>query len=84
MALGHDNSELRSQQDMGNLVEFDPQDRRYCWNSFGFSVHFELTNNSIQYLFTLVSNITHKKNNKQKKLLKLGDCVRNVSIYNIL
>ena len=68
-----------------DVIEFDNKSKefKYCC---GYSVVFEFSNNSINYLFRLVSNmktIENKFRTTQKRL-KLGECIKNVNLSNII
>ena len=68
----------------GQFIEFDNKDRMY--GCCGYSVTFEFSNNSITYLFNIISNMRYidEKYQHRKKVIKLGSCIKNVSLTHII
>lgn len=67
------------------VIEFDNKNKKFC-GYFGFSVQFELSNNSIDYLYQIISNmpVIEEQDKSKMKKLKLGVCIQNVDIMKII
>lgn len=72
----------------GKFIRFDDKDRKFCKGScnIGFSICFELSDNSMEYLFQIISNmpVIDDADKHKRKVLYLGSCLKPVNIRKII
>lgn len=69
-----------------NHIYFDNNNRKFCCEKIGYTIQFELTNISMDYLFQIISNLPDIdiKDKAKRKTLTLGKCIRHVSMDKII
>lgn len=79
-----DLKETELENDTKEIIEFDNKGKRFCGNrrGFGYSITFELTDNSMEYLFQIISNmpVISDEDKDKRKTLFLGACIRPVKV----
>lgn len=66
------------------LIEFDNKNKKFFWDKFGYSIVFEFTDLSILTLMDMISLLPKIENKNRRKTIKLGYCLRHVSINRII
>ena len=56
----------------------------FCGGCIGFSVDFELSDNSVEYLIQIISDLPYILDPAKQKTLMLGACIQHVKLDNIL
>ena len=68
-------------------IEFDNKNKAFkiiCNKKIGYSIVFEFTELSLITLIDLISILPKMEDKNRRKTIKLGYCIKNISIYKVI